>query len=334
MVWTLHDVRPFTGGCHFPAGCDGFERDCGQCCQLRQDRWHVPRRSLRDQTMVLAESGVVIVTPSVWLAGLARRSGLFRQQRIETIPYGVPLAEFSPMSPTEARRRFGLAENGCYFLFGADYAAEKRKGLSELRAAVERLPPEVRGRFRLLTFGTSSPELEALGTAVQPLGYLRSSEELRAAYAAADYFVLTSLEDNLPCVMLESMACGTPVVAFASGGIPEVVRSGENGWTVPTGDVNALSALLQRLIESRAERAPLSVRASALIREEFGTDRETERYLALYRSLSPRPPSRPRRPAHLRRALPMLSVAIFRRFGLRTGIRLLRGKQPAPSISK
>jgi glycosyltransferase involved in cell wall biosynthesis len=333
MVWTLHDTRPLSGGCHFPSGCRGFEADCSPCPQLRCDPWRIPARNLGDQAEALAGAALTIVAPSRWLAQLARTSTLFSKARVEVIPYGVRTDEFFPGSRDEARRALGFDPDAFVILFGADFSQEKRKGVAELLAALERLPAaSASGRkVQLAAFGPPHADLEKLGSRLVPLGYLREASALRAAYSAADVFVLTSLEDNLPNVMLEALACGTPVAAFASGGIPDLVREGETGWTVPTGDAAALAETLARLLEAPALCRECGANGAALIARDYTAARQADCYLALYRTLPARAaPRTAARPARLRRAAPGLALRLLRRRGVREGARLLTGPTPSP----
>ena len=288
IVWTLHDQRPFTGGCHYSAGCTGFESVCHPCPQLLADPLRLPARTLRAQRALLPADAMTVVTPSRWLAALARRSALFREARIEVIPYGLDTGLFAPMEKAEARRQLGLAEGRFIPLFCADRGSERRKGAAELLAALGKLPPP-QSDFTLLCFGEPPPAFEQLGARLHNLGYLRESAALRLAYCAADVFVLPSLEDNLPNTALEALACGTPVLAFDSGGIGDVVRDGSTGWLVPRGEVAALAATLARIAQEPEVRRSFGENGAVLMAEHYSAQVQAQRYLELYSQLSPRP---------------------------------------------
>lgn len=305
LVWTLHDQRAFTGGCHFSAGCAEYERECETCPQLTDNRHRLPARNLADQIELLKDLPITLVTPSRWLAACAARSSLFRAAHVEVIPYGIDTTQFRPMEKSEARRRLGLDPDRIYLLFGSDGGEEKRKGAVELLAAFQLLLERAKEpeRITLLCFGGMPPAFKALGERVHTLGYLRETEELRVAYCAADIFALPSLEDNLPSTMLEALACGTPVVGFAIGGVPDAVEDGVTGRLVPVGDVIALGEALLSLCEHATQSAEFGENGTQLIARQFSQPLQAARYQALYASLPPPPPAHPRHPVKVARRL-------------------------------
>lgn len=289
LVWTLHDQRPFTGGCHYSAGCRGYESTCAPCPQLRDDPFSLPARVLAAQRAALPPDRAVVVTPSRWLAGCARRSACFADARIEVIPNGVDTNVFTPADRRAARAELGLPMAGFQILFGADSGKEPRKGAASLASALRILAekPAARDSIRLLSFGEPSPLFDSTGLPLHHLGYLDRDDELARAYRAADVFVLPSLEDNLPNTMLEALACGTPVVGSNIGGIPDLVVEGETGRLFPANDSAAIASALLDLIEHPQHCAELGAAGARMIRERFQVRHQAERCLALYRSLVP-----------------------------------------------
>jgi len=327
LVWTLHDQRPFTGGCHFTGPCVGYETDCARCPQLRRNPWQMTQRVLADSCASTDGLPVSVVSPSQWLATEARRSRRFREQRVSVIPYGVPAGDFFLEDKVEARRRLQLPGDAFLLLSGADRADEKRKGLSLLIEAFQHLPAVNSAGLpvRLFSFGNPHPSFAPLGERAISLGYLRDPQLLRLAYAAADVFVLPSMDDNLPNTMLEALACGTPVAAFAVGGMPDVIRDGHNGWLIPEVTSAALAAKLTALVDAPTLCRECGQRGAAEIAKSFTTRSQAERYLELYHSL-PRNVAPPRRRTmgRLRRAAPLLAMDIVLRRGVRGGVKLLR----------
>src|SRR5437016_5106682 len=102
LVWTLHDQRPYTGGCHYTAGCNQFESGCAACPQLTTDPSRLPAANLTDQLQALAAGTVTVIAPSQWMAQCARRSALFACSRVEVIPYGIDTERFRALPPLEA----------------------------------------------------------------------------------------------------------------------------------------------------------------------------------------------------------------------------------------
>jgi hypothetical protein len=326
-VWTFHDQRPFTGGCHFSAGCTRYQKDCARCPQLEHDDFEVPAANLADQLRLVPAAAITVVTPSRWLADCARRSALFARSRIETIPYGIDTDCFVPQPRAEARRQLGWPAEGFCVLFGADYGNEKRKGFQELAAALRLCWNEPafqqqvrRGDVRLVAFGRPSPELEALPVPIQNCGYVSSEDTLARMYAASNLFLLPSLEDNLPNTVLESMSSGTPVLAFDVGGVPDLVTDGFTGRLAPSGDSGALSVGLLSMIANAGEVESWGVNCRRRIIEGFSVRSQTPRYLSLYESLSASAPAGAADPANgetgtrLQSIFPRLLLASLQHF--------------------
>lgn len=291
VVWTLHDCSAFTGGCHYPAGCDRYQTTCSNCPQLADNPVDLPAHLLQDK-LALLQAPITVVTPSQWLADCARQSAIFRHQRVEVIPYGLETDVFRPWHKGEAKRSLGLEEGAIALLIGANDGNEQRKGFLPLFKALQQCltNPEFESlvaaeKVTLLCFGAPSSELESLPIPVRSFGNIDSDETLSQVYSAADLFILPSLEDNLPNTMLESMACGTPVVAFASGGIPDAVLDGKTGRLVPPGDLEALAAAIVALMAAPEQRQTLGAAARQSIEVNYPLTLQAERYRALYADL-------------------------------------------------
>ncbi len=292
VVWTLHDQWAFSGGCHYAAGCAEYQTDCTDCPQLADDPFNLPAAVLRDKQALLSPANLTIVTPSRWLASCARESSLFRKLRVEVLPNSLDTDFFTSLPKEGAKKDLGLSTESVTLLFGATDCAEKRKGFSELLTALRlclahhdfRTLAEG-GRLKILCFGHPDSTLNHSGLPIIPLGYLGSPERVKTAYAGADLFILPSLEDNLPNTILEALSCGTPVVAFATGGIPEVVKDGENGRLAPVGDSQALARAILSLVLHPEESAQMGRNGRNLMVEEYSLPIQAKRYKNLYQEL-------------------------------------------------
>jgi glycosyltransferase involved in cell wall biosynthesis len=291
IVWTLHDQRPFTGGCHFSAGCQRYETDCKACPQLRRTDFGLTEASL-DESRECIGRNVVVACPSRWMSDCAQRSSLFKGTRIVVIPGGVDTNVFKPRR-AQARKELGLDPTSVYLLAGADYGEEQRKGFHLLREAVRLnlAQPGFRDavaakRIRFLVFGHASP-WAGIDLPTLALGRLDSEPALAKVYAASDAFLLPSLEDNLPNTMLESVCSGTPVIGFAIGGLPDVIESGKNGLLVPAGDAGALARAIQDVATNPELRHNLASGCEAQAGSRFGLREQAKRYEQLYKELRP-----------------------------------------------
>lgn len=293
IVWTLHDMWAFTGGCHYSAGCKQYFQDCCACPQLCEDPLGLTKTILQDKLTHLKGSNLVVVTPSRWMADCAKESALFRGSRVESIPNSLETDIFFPFPKAEAKRNLGFEEETTIILFGCQYFQEKRKGFSELLSALSDCLDHLefqelvkKDKLKVLTFGSPIDHLNRLGIPIVSLGTLASDEEIRTAYCGADLFMLPSLEDNLPNTILEAMACGTSVVAFDTGGIRDMIEDGVNGFLVPSGDTKALAQRVLNLIFDSDRREQFGVKSREKVKAHYTLSMQAKNYLSIYEQLS------------------------------------------------
>jgi glycosyltransferase involved in cell wall biosynthesis len=287
VVWTLHDMWPFTGGCHYNGECRGFELRCGNCQQLGSRTQHDLSRLVWGRKQ-RAWDGVnlTVVAPSRWLADEARCSSLLRTVRIEVVPYGIDLQLYRPMDRVRARASLELPREAPLILFGAAAAVhDRRKGFDLLQLALSKLRGSLPEDARLIVFGGDASERNVdFGLPIHYLGTLTDEAMLARLYAAADVFVAPSRQDNLPNTVLEAMACGTPPVAFDVGGMRDLIDSRATGWLARPFDTEDLArGIGWVLAHPRAAELGAAVRRKA--ERELGAELHAKRMLALYNSL-------------------------------------------------
>jgi len=282
VVWTLHDMNPLTGGCHYDQGCGKFVENCGRCPQLVSDREGDPSRTaLRNKRRAFAEVSedrFCLVAPSEWLASCARASSLFRRFAVESIPYGIDTLDFAPRDQRWAREVLGIQFEGPVLLFVASTVNDPRKGFRQLKEAVEKTDAPV----FLLSVGGGVYERTERSL---HLGNVGADSLLSLVYSCADVFVITSLQDNLPLTVLEAMACGTPVIGFGTGGIPDAVQDGVAGRTVPIGDVPALALAIAEVVQNPEHWRGLRVQCRNVVMERYTLEQQAHSYARKYREL-------------------------------------------------
>ncbi len=283
VVWTLHDMANFTGGCCYDMGCGKFTQQCGACPQLGSkkegDLTREVWRRKQKYYAALDPSRFHIVTPSRWLGEEVRRSSLLSRFDRSVIPYGLDTEVFQPRNRGVAREVLGIPQDARVALFVSYEIHTQRKGFALLMEALAGI--EAAGRMFLLSLGSGpAPEIQPLPSAHVPS--LGDDRLLSWVYSAADVFVLPSLADNLPNTMLEAMACGTPVAAFAAGGISEAVRPGVTGLLARVGDAGELRAAMLELLGNDAKRADMSANCRRVALAEYGLSVQTGRYVELY----------------------------------------------------
>jgi glycosyltransferase involved in cell wall biosynthesis len=237
VIWTLHDMAPLTGGCHYSNGCLGYTNDCSECPQLDSKVNNYPKQVLSEKIKRWQSDNLTIVSPSQWLADCAKQSQVFRNTPVKVIRNGLDTDVFVPTGKAHARSFFNLPQDKKILLFTCQSHGERRKGFKELMEVAHKLS-EQRDDLHVLMFGHESEETKKLPIPYTALGHINEEWKLAVGYSAADVTLLPSLEDNLPNVILESSACGTPVVAFDSGGISDAVVERITGETSPQLNVN------------------------------------------------------------------------------------------------
>jgi glycosyltransferase involved in cell wall biosynthesis len=281
IVWTLHDLSPLTGGF-------GYRESAGMApvpfgpCVLPGRRQAASMGMLDARTDALRDANLVVVAPSAWMADEARRSPVFRRHRVEHVPYGINTALFRPMERQAARARWNLPLDRPVILFGADTFADHRKGVAHLQEALTSVVPALRPLEPLLVgFGNSNPlNPDEFALPVVGLGRISGPEELAMLYSAADVFVCPSREDNLPNTIIESLACGTPVVGFRIGGIPDVVREGDTGYLADPYDSSMLGESIRLALG-----APLREKCRNYALKHLDAEIQARKYLDIYASI-------------------------------------------------
>ncbi|QVL52055.1 MAG: glycosyltransferase [Cyanobium sp. M30B3] len=284
VVWTLHDMSAFTGGCCYALDCVRFQTGCGCCPQLASRRpGDLSARSLARRARALRAicARLHLIAPSAWMARMAASSRLFAGLPCTVIPNAVDLACFHPHHRDAGRAQLGLAPTTALLLFVAASVSNPVKGMATLLAAL----PQLQGACPVpLAVACIGSRPEALPAGVRWLGRIDDPDQLAGLYAAADLLVVSSLIDNAPNVIAEAHACGLPVLASAVGGIPEMIEPGRTGALVPPADSAALAVAASALLPAvMAERPAWSARCRAAAEGRYAPDLVASRHLDLYR---------------------------------------------------
>jgi len=286
LVWTLHDMWAFTGGCHYNQDCERYTASCGACPQLGSNKdWDLSRWVWQRKTKAWKDLNLTIVCPSSWLAECARTSSLFKDVRVEVIPYGLDTGKYKPLNRQVARELLHLPQDKQLVLFGALKAtSDKRKGFHLLQPALQDLSKSGwQEGLELVIFGSSAPEKPLdLGFKTHYLGTLSDDLSLALVYSAADIFVLPSTQDNLPNTVLEAIACGTPCVAFNIGGMPDMIEHQKNGYLAQPYKIEDLAQGIAWVLENKERHRKLGDRAREKAEQEFTLEIQARRYLSLF----------------------------------------------------
>jgi glycosyltransferase involved in cell wall biosynthesis len=284
-IWTLHDMWSITGHCAYSFDCSRWQTGCGKCPypetepSISQDATALEWKL---KNWVYKHSNLTVVTLSNWLTEQVKDSILNRFP-IHHIPNGINTEIYRPLNPEQCKTILGIPNGKKVLLFGAQILKDFRKGGDLLLKALSSLPESLKAEIVLITIGNGGEVIaKAVGIETLNLGYVSSDRLKCLAYSAADLFIFPTRADNLPLVLQESMACGTPMVSFKVGGVPDLVRSEITGYLAQPEDAQDLGNGIVKLLEDQPLREKMSHNCRAIAIEEYPLELQVERYLELY----------------------------------------------------
>jgi glycosyltransferase involved in cell wall biosynthesis len=235
IVWTLHDMHPFTGGCHYSEGCMNFKQTCSHCPLLQSDSLLAKEELAFKISALKRLNNLQIITPSLWLKNLAEQSSAFKGRAIHHVPNIMPIDVFKQNNQIVSRIKLGLPASKKLLLFGADNITSLRKGGDILEKVANQIQDYFEpGDIEVVFFGNGKLDIPFKA---HHLGHIKDKVMLSYVYSAADVFIFPSREDNAPMSLVEAMLCGTPVVASDVGNARELIRHKCNGYLANSEDV-------------------------------------------------------------------------------------------------
>lgn len=274
VIWTMHDCWAFTGQCPYfdLAACGKWKRGCYSCPQYRSYPQsyvdHTKFMWKKKKTWFTGVKDLTIVTPSHWLAGLVKESFL-REYPVEVIHNGIDLSVFKPRE-SDFRRKHNCENKN--ILLGVSFDWGKRKGLDVFIELAKRLPDN----YQIVLVGTDETIDRQLPAGIISIHRTQNQQELAEIYSAADLLVNPTREDNYPTVNMESLACGTPVLTFATGGSPESIDD-QCGAVVACDDIGSMEREILRICEEK----PYSMQACIHKAKNFDMNHRFEEYIRL-----------------------------------------------------
>ena len=279
-VWTLHDMWPFTGGCHHAGDCRGFITGCENCPQVRNAFNTKVTQAFREKSRIFGvDSSAILVSPSEWLAKQAAESQMLKDSKIYTIPNPVDCGLFSPGDKRSARNIFEISDDTFVIGCSAANLNDPMKNIKAIIDGVAILQSQFPGKeIQILAVGDGG--LESRNVKVQTTGLIRTPGRMVEAYRAMDVFVSTSLSENFPMTLVEAAAVGVPVVCLNIGGMPEIVINGESGRVLDSTD--DLLNVLTELLSSISERQRMGSNARTLALSQFDLPKVLKKYDEVY----------------------------------------------------
>ncbi len=283
MLWSLHDANPYTGGCHYvAAACIGVGVHCKKCPLLNSRHiFDLSFWTFRVKEKTYPKLNLTINGLSRWIANCAKESLLLGNKPIINLPNPIDTNIYKPISKTIARDLLGLDSEKKIITFGAIQATSiDRKGYPQLKGALKILKNKI--NMRLIVFGASNGEsIEGIETLY--LGHLSDDIALRIVYSLSDVVVMPSLVESFGQVALESLACGTPAVAFDTSGLKDIIDHKINGYLAKPYDETDLARGILYVLENAKTLSP-NARAKAT--QSFDSKLVAKQYLRAYQNLA------------------------------------------------
>ena len=289
IVWTLHDMWPFSGGEHYSDGSlryiEGYYSQNRQADESGFDlnKWVWKRKLAAFQRI----KNLTIVAPCQWMAQSAKESILFKNRRIEVVPVGLNHQLYKPRDKEVVRNILDMPSDKKIILIGAmNFLKDTRKGGKYLKKAFEILAGSGYSKdYVVYVLGTSAPANDqGFGFPTHYFGANRDDLSLALLYSAADVFVAPSIQENFSATVFESLSCGTPVVAFDIGGMPDMITQKQNGYLAKPYLVDDLAAGIKWVLED-SSWSQLSKNAREFIENECTLEIQAKRYKNIYDSM-------------------------------------------------
>ncbi len=279
---TMHDMWYMTGGCHHARECMNYQFECGNCVFLKnsgmKDLSH--NGFLKKQSVYTAD--INFVACSDWLLNLGKKSNLLKNKKLYSIPNPIDISTFFKTDKKMGRKRFNLPTDKILILYTAAKVDNPRKGYKYFEEALHQL-------FNSIDFIKDTIEIVVMGWVKNPdeinfhfkthfIGNLSNESDIATCYNAVDAFVTPSLEENLPNTIIESMACGTPSVAFNIGGIPQIIDHLENGYVAEYKNTEDLVSGIKWVLAQKQ----IAKKCIEKVKNQFSEDVVSQRFIQLY----------------------------------------------------
>jgi glycosyltransferase involved in cell wall biosynthesis len=295
VVWTFHDSNAFTGGCHVRYSCDHFFRECGNCPLLQNASPNdISHQIWEQKSKAYFALDFTIIAPSLWMLNSVKAASLMQGKAAVQIPNTLETDVFKPIAKQQAKQQAGLPIDKFIFLSGfMPSRKDLHKGTPYLLESLALLKARLgldADNIELVVFGNrNADDVPDFPFKTTFFGTINDDAKLAACYAAADAFLIPSLEDNLPYTVMESLACGTPVIAFTTGGIPDMVKHEYNGYLAAYRSAESFADGMEWAI-NHPGREKLRQQARQTVIANFSETIIAKKHLELYTQLTGNPP--------------------------------------------
>lgn len=282
IVWTLHDMWPFTGGCHYDNNCGKYKNNCGNCPLLSSPK----ENDLSNKVIKIKQKtfsnipNITINGVSRWMERSAKKSSIFKEKSVVNLPNPIDTNIFMPFDKVKSRELWNLPLNKKLVLFGAMGAtSDLRKGFEVLIQALQKLKEK---NIDFVVFGSTEPqEIQNFEFKAHYVGSLADDVSLVTLYSAVDVMIAPSLEENLSNAIMESLSCATPVVAFDIGGNRDMIENKKTGYLARPFDTTGLANGIEWILKAKNYNE-LCNNAREKILQQFDSKIVAAKYIELY----------------------------------------------------
>ena len=286
IVWSLHDMWAFTGGCHYDEECRRYEKECGNCPILGSDKEKDLSKKIfyHKEKAFTNKKDMTIIGLSRWLNEASKSSNLLKDKKHINLPNPINTDVFQPFNKEKSRKLWSLPQDKKLVLFGAMGAtSDPRKGFSKLIESIEKL--DRNNDIEFVVFGSSEPEKTPnLGFKINYLGNLHDDVSLVTLYNSVDVMIVPSLQENLSNAIMESLSCGTPIIGFNIGGNSDMIEHKINGYLVNPFDTTDLKDGIEWVLNS-LNYDELCKNARIKVMKEFDSNIVADKYISLYKDI-------------------------------------------------
>tara|TARA_B110000003_G_C16653522_1_gene535359 strand:- start:540 stop:1814 length:1275 start_codon:yes stop_codon:yes gene_type:complete len=292
LVWTLHDESAYTGGCHYTFGCKNYSESCSSCPQVINKLSWLPEFNLKARSK-LKTIPISFVCPSNWIQSKLLSSKVFNKNlhRSHVIPNSINLSTFKPLETSligSIKKELGIEKDSICILFGSFSLEDDRKGTELILNSLKKLKELLKTRklfskIVILSYGKGSLPINSYDA--RHCGFLNNDEEIARILNIADLFISMTREDNLPNTIMESLACGTPVISSDVGGISDMVENGHNGLLIERDNTMEMAQSILYAMLNKSELTNWSLNARKTAEQKYSHKKQGSEYLKVFSKL-------------------------------------------------
>jgi glycosyltransferase involved in cell wall biosynthesis len=285
IVWTIRDMWPFTGGCHYSLNCNNFEIECGKCPQLKSEKKKDLSNLIQNRKIKYYKNKKIhFIVNSKWMYKMARSSKILKKENIEVFFPSFDLDNFYKEKNEDIEKLLNIDTKKKIILCGAQFIEAKYKGFQYFLDSLKFLNPE---KYFLVFFGNfwSESDIIESGFEYTNLGFINDVKKLRIIYSLADVFVAPSIQEGFPKTVAESLLCETPVVYFSNTAVDDVCTHKQTGFAAELFNSKQMALGIDWVTESKIRSCELGKNGKSVVQNSFNSNLLCNKYVNLYKKV-------------------------------------------------